>query len=376
MFSWWGSNKETGAEESKRKEGGQSEKTESVENDSTSQSDTTGTAKDLANNFGSYLYSVASVATLQTAVKVIKDTVKQTVEGKDILADFNKEQEKFVNEKHSKRKETGVPPWVGYHEEETMKSQILALSSDERNFLRDPPAGVEFIYDYDSMFPIALATLDEDPELKSMRFNLVPKKVKETTFWRNYFYRVSLIKQSSQLTSLASTTGTGNVSGLSENQTKNNQLNTEVSPGASQTKPEEIGEKGTTENPNDDLGDIALSSSPTHVEFISDAYEGSQVLSKEDLEQIGVERLKEKKENTQITSKSSKEAPNTSKSNPVTGDKPTDSQQESNLPDWERELQEELQEYDVVVNEEGGGDDDDDGSWEKEIEDMLEADVS
>ena len=29
------------------------------------------------------------------------------------------------------------------------------------------------------------------------------------------------------------------------------------------------------------------------------------------------------------------------------------------------------QEYDVVVNEEG--DDDDDGSWEKEIEDMLDA---
>ncbi len=25
--------------------------------------------------------------------------------------------------------ETGVPPWVGYHEEEIMKSQILALSS-------------------------------------------------------------------------------------------------------------------------------------------------------------------------------------------------------------------------------------------------------
>jgi hypothetical protein len=25
--------------------------------------------------------------------------------------------------------ETGVPPWVGYHEEESMKSQILALSS-------------------------------------------------------------------------------------------------------------------------------------------------------------------------------------------------------------------------------------------------------
>ena len=32
------------------------------------------------------------------------------------------------------------------------------------------------------------------------------------------------------------------------------------------------------------------------------------------------------------------------------------------------------QEYDVVVNEEE--DDDDDGSWEKEIEDMLDAEES
>ena len=33
------------------------------------------------------------------------------------------------------------------------------------------------------------------------------------------------------------------------------------------------------------------------------------------------------------------------------------------------------QEYDVVVNEEED-DDDDDGSWEKEIEDMLDAEES
>lgn len=351
---------------SKESPGGEiNESTDTAENNATSHKDATETAKDLAKNLGSFFYSVANVAT-QTAVKV-----KETVEGKsDILGDFNKEQEKFVTEKHSKRKETGVAPWVGYHEEETMKSQILALSSDERNFLRDPPAGVQFVYDYDSMFPVALATLEEDPELKKMRFNLVPKKVKEINFWRNYFYRVSLIKQSSQLTSLAS--ATGNVSGSSENQTKTNQLNTEISAGTSQTKPREIGNKAASENPNDDLGDMALSSSPTQ-EFISDAYGGSQELSNEDLKQIGVERLTDNTENDhEPISKPAKEAnPVTSKSNPVTSDQPTESTEKRNLPDWERELQEELQEYDVVVNEEG--DDDDDGSWEKEIEDMLDA---
>lgn len=48
-----------------------------------------------------------------------------------ILGDFSKEQAKFVAEKNeSKRLEdAAVPPWVGYNEEEAMKSQILALST-------------------------------------------------------------------------------------------------------------------------------------------------------------------------------------------------------------------------------------------------------
>lgn len=72
--------------------------------------------------------------------------------------------------------EAAVPPWVGYNEEETMKNQILALSTDERNFLRDPPAGVPFHFENDSMYPVALATLQEDKNLSKMRFRLVPKK--------------------------------------------------------------------------------------------------------------------------------------------------------------------------------------------------------
>ena len=38
---------------------------------------------------------------------------------------------------------------------------------------------------------------------QEMRFKLVPKKIKEEDFWRNYFYRVSLIKQSVALHSMS-----------------------------------------------------------------------------------------------------------------------------------------------------------------------------
>lgn len=92
--------------------------------------------------------------------------------------------------------------------------------------MRSPPAGVQFQFDYDTFYPIALATLAEDPNLETMRFELVPKmyfkiavlvfynlncinvfhlnaSIKEELFWRNYFYRVSLIRQSTELSSLA-----------------------------------------------------------------------------------------------------------------------------------------------------------------------------
>ena len=35
-----------------------------------------------------------------------------------------------------------------------------------------------------------------------MRYELVPKVVKEDEFWKNYFYRVNLIKQSFDLKDL------------------------------------------------------------------------------------------------------------------------------------------------------------------------------
>lgn len=41
----------------------------------------------------------------------------------------------------------------------------------------------------------AMATLKQDPNLDKMRFYLVPREVEELVFWRNYFYRISLLKQ-------------------------------------------------------------------------------------------------------------------------------------------------------------------------------------
>jgi hypothetical protein len=90
----------------------------------------------------------------------------------------SKENEKFINDKKTqqRKEDATVAPWVGYNEEEKLKEQILELSKDSRNFLRAPPSGVEFHFDFNTTYPVAMAILEEDPSLSEMRFRLVPKQ--------------------------------------------------------------------------------------------------------------------------------------------------------------------------------------------------------
>jgi len=69
-----------------------------------------------------------------------------------------------------------VPPWEGLHNADELRTQIVALSADKRNFLIDPPNGTEFAFDMAVMFPIAKTIMAEDSRLSEMRFQLVPKQ--------------------------------------------------------------------------------------------------------------------------------------------------------------------------------------------------------
>merc|ERR1712038_682617 len=134
--------------------------------------------------------------------KVLHETVSKA----PLLADFNHEQEEFIKSKGGKEQESA--PWTGYQGEEELREKILALSEDRRNFLRAPPQGVDFDFDYASVSATWVVLLGEDPRLRDMRYELVPKKVKEDEFWRNYFYRVGLAKQSFELAPVAPITST------------------------------------------------------------------------------------------------------------------------------------------------------------------------
>uniref|UniRef100_UPI0025AEC9C3 synapse-associated protein 1 n=1 Tax=Doryrhamphus excisus TaxID=161450 RepID=UPI0025AEC9C3 len=229
--------------------------------------------------------------------------------------------------------EAAVPPWVGYNEEETIQQQILALSADKRNFLRDPPAGVQFHFDMEQMYPLAAVMLEEDQLLNRMRFDLVPKHVKEEVFWRNYFYRVSLVKQSAQLTALAAQQqqkdGEERGAGVSPEGVV---LTDNVRP---KTPPVSINDMQKPPHEEDE----EISTSPGVSEFVSDAFD-SAAIDQEDL----------RKEMEQLV---------------LDKDATPDEEQS----DWEKELQQELQEYEVVAES-----DNKDDQWDQEIEKMLQAD--
>ncbi|XP_017884209.1 synapse-associated protein of 47 kDa isoform X2 [Ceratina calcarata] len=279
-----------------------------------------------AKSLGGFLYSAVNKAGKTVVEAGAK--VKKTIEENRLVAELNKEQQAFIASKHTEKGEA-VAPWVGAPNEDVLREECLSLSTDQRNFLRPPPEGVDFHWDFEAVQPMAEATLALDPNLQEMRFRLVPKEISEENFWRNYFYRVSVLRQSHELNTMA-------------NQAENNVNQTTTGsvdqPEVQASTGQESGGTVTTRS------NSASADSPAH-EFVSD----SMRVSDTDLEEVreGMKKL---------------------------GMQPPKAEE-----DWERELEAELKDYEVVTgNEERnattGSDALDKDDWEKQIDDLLEND--
>lgn len=253
------------------------------------------------------------------------NNVVKTVEDKTILGDFHKEQSKHIETQNDLNSQSGLP-WEGYESSEVLEDKIRGLSKDERNFRRNPPNGVSFTFDYKVSFPQALLVLESDEDLQKMRFLLVPKKMKEEIFWRNYFYRVSLIKQSYQLKELS-----GSRSSLNNLETSQEKDLPGNSIGSG------LGSKTTSKNSQEPANEKAASSEDEVLEedpnFATDDFNTD----------LNADELQEEMKALGM---------------------------DDNV-DWEKELQEELNEYEVVPENEKKDSEHTSESWEKEVEDML-----
>uniref|UniRef100_U5ETZ9 Putative synapse-associated protein n=1 Tax=Corethrella appendiculata TaxID=1370023 RepID=U5ETZ9_9DIPT len=272
-----------------------------------------------AKSFGSFLYSNISKAGAK---------ITETVKHNPILGEFNKEQDAFIKSQTGSGA-AGVCPWVGHANEEKIKEEILSLSSDRRNFVRAPPAGVDFEFDYDISYPIAVAIMAEDKALENMRFELVPKIITEENFWRNYFYRVSLICQAGDLGTL----GEANEFGGGNEVTKQSSVSCSniKSSSSSSSCEKPINENNKSQN-----------------EFISDTFQTND----KDLEEV---KAGMKKLGIDTLANDAN-----LKTNKIENVNKTEEQ-------WEKDLEAELQDYEVVND--GNNDK---INWEKDVDELLD----
>ncbi|CAH8600100.1 unnamed protein product [Heterobilharzia americana] len=185
-----------------------------------------------AKEWGSYIFSKAvksseevvkkltnriDLTEIKSAVSEVTSTVKQV----SLIREFQQAQADFTEAHQSKQSEpvdfntstqSDLPPWhpdvSGLSDPNAisaLKENILALSQNPNNFLIPPPEEAQLKW----ITPIpqdllheAQILLKEDPNLGSIRYRLVPSKISEDVFWRNYFYRLSLIRQSAHLSAV------------------------------------------------------------------------------------------------------------------------------------------------------------------------------
>ncbi|EZA51748.1 Synapse-associated protein of 47 kDa [Ooceraea biroi] len=258
---------------------------------------------------------------------------------KRLIAELNKEQEAFIASKQAGEKVEAVAPWVGAPNEDALREECLSLSTDRRNFVRAPPPGVEFAWDFEAIQPMAQATLALDPNLESMRFELVPKVISEENFWRNYFYRVSLLRQGYELNAMAS----------QQEESNPNQTLASTTDSIDHTQVQMTTGQATSTGATTTSSNSALADSPGH-EFVSDTMRVSDT----DLEEVreGMKKL---------------------------GMQPPKEE------DWERELEAELKDYEVVTGGGNGASQErsiasnattkdvtaSDNDWEKQIDELL-----
>ncbi|KAJ3054288.1 hypothetical protein HK097_002170 [Rhizophlyctis rosea] len=98
-------------------------------------------------------------------------------------------------EKTEERRPSGgaALPWEGVENEDALMKVVLALSEVRETFTSDPPAEASSAFEINEVAPVAMRLLELDPNLQKMRYELVPRSMKEPTFWRNYFYHVQLL---------------------------------------------------------------------------------------------------------------------------------------------------------------------------------------
>ncbi|KAF9581865.1 hypothetical protein BGW38_000963 [Lunasporangiospora selenospora] len=301
-------------------------------------------------------WGVSAFRSISTAAQRVSNNVTQGLQ---------KEHDEFLKQKKldSVKPHQGtqtLPAWEGLPDEDQFKARILSLSKDKRNFLLPPPPGTDFVFDMNAYSSTAIPTLRADPNLEKMRFYLVPREVEEAIFWRNYFYRVSLLKQVA-LSNIEGSPSSGPVTGFAAGH-RGSQDGSENGEGGSSRHGSGIRAHGRTLSVNSALG--------YNIYFGKDDVDAPQ--------------LKTPRNTTKITSAKTVPATATAAAAAATAavvaskkeEVKTETLFEADMPDHDEDPDAWLEKQFASGATIGGDDDDDDadvdvGDWEKELQNEL-----
>eukprot|EP01080_Neovahlkampfia_damariscottae_P008439 gene8439-265_t len=107
----------------------------------------------------------------------------------------------FISQEEIPQKPTEIywetPPENWKQTPEKLKEEILKISKNEKNFKIPPTEDFYFVFEENINQAQLMIKLDKN--IKSHLFELVPSFLSEDDFWRNYFYRINLVLQNSEI---------------------------------------------------------------------------------------------------------------------------------------------------------------------------------
>ncbi|KYR01569.1 hypothetical protein DLAC_01564 [Tieghemostelium lacteum] len=139
-----------------------------------------------------------------------KDTLKKfgtsiSLFTNNVIQKFDDERKKFIEESSQPNTpQTNAsllfPPWLDFSvdSKETQKEivdKLLDIKMSKKTFLTPPPIDSDYCQEFDVfLIQIAKVSLQFDPMLEKIRFYMVPRFISEEQFWKNWYYRITLIK--------------------------------------------------------------------------------------------------------------------------------------------------------------------------------------
>lgn len=123
-------------------------------------------------------------------IKKIVDKVAKD----SLLGELDRENLKYIEELEKEKLNEAIDlPWIGMPDEGLAQKRILSLSMDAKNFTGHVPESIG--YTNKEIDALASVMIEKDPHLRKMRANLVPKEINEEKFWKNYAYKVYIVRK-------------------------------------------------------------------------------------------------------------------------------------------------------------------------------------